>query len=140
METWTKLSQKHDAMLIEGAGGITVPYGPNFTVTDLAKRVQLPLLIVARPDLGTINHVLLTIHYAQSNGLQVAGIIFNGLKTRGLAERTNPALLKEMTDVPLLGIIPWTDRRRDRNHVLSLFRRYLNIDMLIPYIKKEIKQ
>lgn len=134
MEAWYDLSPKHDSMLIEGAGGITVPYGPNFTVIDLAQEVQLPLLLVARPNLGTINHILLTIHYARTHGLYVAGVIFNGLRENGLAEQTNPALLQKMTDVPLLGNIPWTNRKQDREHVQSLFEQYLDVDALIPYI------
>ncbi|MTT32356.1 dethiobiotin synthase [Terrilactibacillus sp. BCM23-1] len=134
MDAWDHLSAKHKSMLVEGAGGITVPYGPHFNVVDVAKRIQLPLLIVARPNLGTVNHILLTIHYAKANGLQVAGIIFNGLKKVGLAEQTNPGLLKQMTDVPLLGSIPWTDRKCDRAHVISLFHEHLNIDALIPYL------
>lgn len=134
LEAWYNLSPKHDSMLIEGAGGITVPYGPNFTVIDLAQEVRLPLLIVARPNLGTINHILLTIHYAKTHGLHVAGVIFNGLRENGLAEQTNPALLQKMTDVPLLGSIPWTDRKLDREHTLSLFQKHLNLDAFIPYI------
>lgn len=99
----------HQLTLIEGAGGLCVPLsGPDFTVADLARKLSLPLIVVARISLGTINHTVLTVAYAKSLGLEVAGIVFNGLKQQelGPAERDNPEVIARMTGVPVLGILP----------------------------------
>lgn len=69
----------------------------------------LPLLVVAQPDLGTINHTLLTVGAARQAGLTVTGIVTNGLKseTAGLAEETSPAEISRFGRVPILGTLPW---------------------------------
>jgi dethiobiotin synthetase len=100
---------RHQLTLIEGAGGLCVPLsGLDFTVADLAQELSLPLIVVARIGLGTINHTVLTVAYAKSLGLEVAGIVFNGLKQQelGPAERDNPEVIAQMTGVPVLGILP----------------------------------
>ena len=72
-------------------------------------RAPLPVLVVARQSLGTINHTLLTIEAARHRGLEVAGVIFNGLddSTAGIAERTNPDVIAKASGVPILGILPY---------------------------------
>ncbi|MGB9813916.1 MAG: dethiobiotin synthase [Thermovenabulum sp.] len=100
---------QHQLTFIEGAGGLCVPLsGPDFTVADLAQELSLPLIVVARIGLGTINHTVLTVTYAKSLGLEVAGIVFNGLKQQelGPTERDNPEVIARMTGVPVLGILP----------------------------------
>ncbi len=102
--------QRHELVLVEGAGGLCVPLsGPDFTVADMARELSLPLLVVARPGLGTINHTVLTVAYARNAGLTVAGIIINGLKPEesGPAEKDNPGVIAAMTGVPVLGIVPY---------------------------------
>jgi len=96
-------------MLVEGAGGIMVPIIGRYLMADLAKLLGLPVLIVARPGLGTVNHTLLTVEYAKARGLQVAGIIINGFKQSeaGLAEKTNLGLIEELSGVPVVGIISY---------------------------------
>lgn len=103
------LSQKHRPMIVEGVGGLLVPLFTGFTVADLAKRLRLPLLIVTRPALGTLNHTALTVHAARSAGLRILGLVVNyATRTRkGLAERTNPAALERLTGVPVLGEVPY---------------------------------
>lgn len=107
-QAYQELCERHDFMLVEGAGGIMVPVVERFLMADLIKMFNLPILIVARPGLGTVNHTLLTVEYARSKGIHVAGIIINGLKESeaGLAERTNPQLVAELSGVPILGVIP----------------------------------
>ena len=62
--------------VVEGVGGLLVPLGPDADVRDLARVLGLPLVIAARPGLGTINHTLLTLEAARSAGLSVAGVVF----------------------------------------------------------------
>jgi len=65
------------AVIVEGVGGLLCPISDTFWVIHLAKMMALPLVIVARPGLGTINHTLLTLHAARSAGLKIAGVVIN---------------------------------------------------------------
>jgi dethiobiotin synthetase len=104
---WEIIKQKHEYFIVEGAGGISVPLGESFLVSDLIKALQLPIIIVARPNLGTINHTFLTVQYATSIGLRVAGIVINGISDNpDLVEKTNPKIIEEICNVPILGITP----------------------------------
>jgi dethiobiotin synthetase len=104
---WDRIKEKHSYFLVEGAGGIAVPLGPDFLVSDLIIALELPTIIVTRPNLGTINHTFLTVKYAQSVGIKVAGIIINGKNNNfDLAEQTNPDVIEKQCGVPILGITP----------------------------------
>lgn len=113
------LQKKYDFLVIEGVGGIQVPITYQNTVsqrkkprvvfvTDIIKKLNLPLIIVSRPTLGTINHTLLTAQYALNKGLKVAGIIINYKNPPGadISEKTNPDIIKELSPVPVLGVLP----------------------------------
>ncbi len=69
-----------DCVVVEGIGGLMCPIADDFWVIHFAKLTGLPLVIVTRPGLGTINHTLLTIHAARSAGLKVAGVVINRYK------------------------------------------------------------
>jgi dethiobiotin synthetase len=64
-----------DALVCEGVGGLLVPLAPRYLVRDLAADLGHPLVIAARPGLGTINHTLLTIEAARAAGLAVAAVV-----------------------------------------------------------------
>jgi dethiobiotin synthetase len=64
-----------DALVAEGVGGLLVPFSAERSVRDLASELGMPLLIAARPGLGTINHTLLTLEAARSAGLEVAAVV-----------------------------------------------------------------
>ncbi|MBM3860831.1 MAG: dethiobiotin synthase [Verrucomicrobia bacterium] len=102
------LATNYQPLLVEGAGGLLVPIRRNYSVADLARALNLPLIIVARLGLGTINHTLLTVRQAQAMGLKIAGIILNDItgSQRGLAEKTNIKAVPELCGVPLLGVVP----------------------------------
>lgn len=108
MDSWNTIKETHDFFIVEGAGGLGVPFGENFLAADVAKAMGFPLLIVARVDLGTVNHTLLTVQIAKNMGLEIAGIVLNGLEEgkQGIAEETNPALIEEMTGIPVLAVLP----------------------------------
>src|SRR5207248_905299 len=67
-----------EPLLVEGAGGWLVPVGPGWTIADLAAALALPVLVVARPGLGTVNHALLTVDAVRRAGLEVAAVVLNG--------------------------------------------------------------
>lgn len=65
-------------LLIEGAGGLLVPLNKQNTILDLIQVLQVPVLLVSRHYLGSINHTLLSIEVLQRRGIPVAGLLFNG--------------------------------------------------------------
>jgi len=67
-------------LIVEGAGGVMVPLNPDCLMTDLIKRLNLPVLVVARSSLGTINHTLMTLFMLRSAGIHVIGVVVNGEK------------------------------------------------------------
>jgi dethiobiotin synthetase len=109
------LSMRHDFMIVEGAGGIMVPLYGTYTYLDLAKKLGIPVLIVARPGLGTINHTLLTIAALTGRKIEIAGIVINYAldQTAGVCEKTSPAMIAKMSNVQITGIIPYGSRRFD---------------------------
>lgn len=106
-DSYNHLSSIHDLVLVEGAGGILVPILDEYTMADLARELGLSLIIVSRPDLGTLNHTTLTVEYAKSQGLTVLGIVISNFPVEpGLAEKTNPQILIQMGGLPILGVLP----------------------------------
>ena len=67
--------EEADLVLVEGAGGLLVPIGPDLDMAELARRLGLPVLVVSRASLGTINHTQLTLQVAAHRGLSVCGVI-----------------------------------------------------------------
>ena len=67
-----------NTLLIEGAGGLMVPLNSKETVADLVKQLNIPLILVSRNYLGSINHTMLSIELLKHKGIEIAGIIFNG--------------------------------------------------------------
>ncbi len=110
-----KLSSIHNFMIIEGAGGIMVPLRRDYTYLDLVRAFRLPVVVVARPGLGTINHTLLTISALRHGGATILGVVVNYARDarRGLAETTSPSVIEEMSGIPVLAIIAHGSRRFD---------------------------
>lgn len=112
MEAFQTLNQRHDIMLIEGAGGLMVPLAEDYFVIDLVCDLNAELLIVSRLGLGTINHTMLTIEQARSRGIVLRGVIFSDTtgKSKSIPEKTNPAEIEKLSGVPVLGTIPYLKR------------------------------
>ena len=105
---WEELASRYDLLVTEGAGGLYVPLRDNdFLVLDMARWLRLPIIVVARAGLGTINHTVLTVKAAQQAGLPVAGVVINRYPAKpSLAEETNPEVITALTDTPILGKVP----------------------------------
>lgn len=131
-----QLTLLHEVVLVEGAGGLLSPITEVETNIDIAAMLGCELIVVARPNLGTINHTLLTVNYASTQGLAVAGIVINGfgMGKIGLAERTNPEEIARFTNAPILGILPWLDgvnvETGDHIGLIENINRHLDLDPL----------
>jgi dethiobiotin synthetase len=94
-------------LMVEGAGGLAVPLTEKETITTLAQKLQLPVVIVARPGLGTVNHTVLTISYAQQMGLKVLGVIMNNYNLNEEADLADNAMMIEnLSGVAVIGKLP----------------------------------
>ena len=108
----TKAKKQCEFIIIEGAGGVRVPITYNFDMADLAKMSGFPVLLVAEPGLGTINHTLLSIDYLKSKGVEVKGFIFSGLKDSDRRNKMildNAATIEKISNVPFQGAVPFKD-------------------------------
>jgi len=107
-EQASALAAKGDLLIVEGAGGLLVPYTSGVTCADIAARLKLPLLVVARTALGTVNHTALTMREAARASLEIAGVILNRTtEAEGPHETGNADLIAELTGHRPLGTLPW---------------------------------
>jgi dethiobiotin synthetase len=97
-----------DVLVVEGVGGIMVPMDAKHTMLDVAAWLKLPAVVVARPNLGTINHTILTVEALRRAGVAVAGVVINRYpaENAGVAEETNPRAIEKWGGVPVLCIVP----------------------------------
>jgi dethiobiotin synthetase len=92
-------------LVVEGAGGLLSPLAEDYTVRDLASALGLPVLIAARPGLGTINHSLLTLRAARAAGLEVRAVVLTPWPAEpSRLEIANRDAIGRMGDVELAGL------------------------------------
>lgn len=104
-----RAAQGADVLVAEGVGGLLVPLNETETIRDLAVALALPVVIAARPGLGTINHCLLTVEAARTAGLDVRGIVFTPWPEAPTAvERSNRETVASMAGVPVSVLGPTT--------------------------------
>jgi dethiobiotin synthetase len=102
------IARDSDVLIVEGVGGIMVPMDAKHTMLDVARWLKLPAVVVARPNLGTINHTLLTVDALRGAKVKVAGVVVNRYPAElpGVAEETNPRAIEKWGKVPVLAIVP----------------------------------
>jgi dethiobiotin synthetase len=89
-----------DALVVEGVGGLLVPLSADHDVRDLAVALGLPLVVAARPGLGTINHSLLTIEAARAAGLDIRAVVLTPWRREpSVMERSNRETIARRGDV-----------------------------------------
>jgi len=120
-ECFNYFDRRYDTVIVEGAGGLFVPLKSEYLVADLARDLKLPLVIAARPGLGTINHTLLTIAAALRAGLAVAGVIINRYPVDpDPVVKDNPKAITFFSGVPVLALVPEIAGLEKREPVLRL--------------------
>ncbi|WP_297209131.1 MULTISPECIES: dethiobiotin synthase [Thermodesulfovibrio] len=117
------LRKKYDFIVVEGVGGLMVPLRKEekkkttfYFVRDLIKELGLSAIIITKPTLGTLNHTILTIEALKSKKIPIKGYIINFSEPakNDIAEKTNPEALRELLDIPFLGIMPYlSDLNKD---------------------------
>jgi dethiobiotin synthetase len=134
LRSFKLLKKRHDIVIVEGAGGILVPIDKDYFFLDLIRDMGIPIIIVARPGLGTINHTLLTIRCAHEYGVPVIGFIINHAKNSrpDPSEKTNPLVIKRLSNVPLIGNFPFIPKLKNNPKGLNTIaiKNYLNLSYL----------
>lgn len=111
-----ELLKRHEVVVVEGVGGLMVPLaeqgGAFYTCKDLLEELECPAIVVARRGLGTINHTLLTCRSALKPPAHFAGLVFSDAQEvdpEDVAAQTSPAVLAEMSGLPVLGQLPYRE-------------------------------
>jgi dethiobiotin synthetase len=104
LSVFHRLRNSRRSLLVEGVGGWLVPLAPGYSAADLAKAMDLPVLLVVRNRLGALNHTLLTLESITNHGLTCGGIVLNNhpADDGDAARNGNRRLLPTLTDVPIL--------------------------------------
>ncbi len=123
---FNKLLSLHEILLVEGIGGIMTPITKNFFVADMIKKMGIETIIVTRATIGTLNHTVMTCKTCKDFGIKIRGLVINNFDEKGTpAEKNSPSTLYELTNIPILGTIPFI---RDLN----------NLEKIIEYVDKNI--
>lgn len=125
-EAYQRLCEEYDFVIVEGAGGLMVPLVGGMLIADLALFLGLPVAVVARPNLGTVNHTLLTTFGAKNLGLTVKGVIINRYpESPNTAESYAPHMIDSLSGAQLLGLFPDIDGKDDREVVTAIVDRLM---------------
>ncbi|HEY7226579.1 MAG TPA: dethiobiotin synthase [Nitrososphaeraceae archaeon] len=105
------LKKKYDFILVEGIGGIMVPITTRVSLQDIIRKMNLPIIIVSRPRLGSINHTILTINACKETKIPILGVIFNQMpKHPNIVESLTPKYIEKLTHIRTISIIPNMDK------------------------------
>ena len=142
LQAYQVLIERYDSLLVEGVGGVIAPLWQDYLLADLMAELSLPIIIVTRPNLGTINHTVLTVEYIRQRGLEVAGIIINGWNESevGILEKSNEEYITRLTKAPILGKFPYSPQIAAGDvqaiELARLAEKYLQMDEIISITKR----
>ena len=117
------------ALIVETAGGLMVPITRNYLQIDQIKKWDLPIILVCKSGLGTLNHTLLSIEALKKRNIKILGLVINGEK-----HLDNPKTLTEFSDLPIIAEFPFIQKVDSNN--LDILWEELNIkNKLITLLK-----
>jgi len=134
------LKSRYDYIVAEGCGGIAVPLRDDgYMLRRLIQELGCACVLVARTGLGTINHTLLTVSYAQSRGIAIEGIIMNGY-TRSPLEDDNIETIRKLAGLPVLCAVPALEGvdvdRRETGNLRNVFGRIMTAETIIQAMRE----
>jgi dethiobiotin synthetase len=107
LSVFQRIRRRHEFVVVEGIGGIMVPLTNSYLLGDFVKLLGLQLIVVSRPNLGSVNHTLLTVNACKKYGLDIVGIIINRMPTKpDIVESMTPQFIRKLTGIPIIAIIP----------------------------------
>lgn len=135
LEGYKKLEEKYDFIIAEGSGGAVVPLiRNNYYMYDLIKDLHIPVVIVARAGVGTINHTVLTVEFLRNKGIDIKGVIINGYEGN-FYEDDNMRVIKEITGLEIISVINKVKEKEYKSFVEKSREEYEN-NISIEKIKK----
>jgi len=142
IKSFKELENRHELLLVEGIGGLFVPIRRDYFVADLVRDLAIPIVVVSRNSLGTINHTLLTLKQAEYFGIEILGVIFNNLDTKkDLSKKTNPETICKLANVDNLGSIAFIKNlsveRQEFGDLLRQANKYIRLELIIKKLNKE---
>lgn len=113
------LKKQYDTVLVEGAGGVLVPYSQEAYLIDIAAQLHLPIVLVASTALGSINQTLLSIEAIRSRKLNLMGVFFTASSPDILPEiqQDTPQIIRKLSGEKILGILPYSDTPEILNNI-----------------------
>jgi dethiobiotin synthetase len=139
VENGKKILAAHDISIVEGVGGIAAPLTPSYLVKDFFVDLGVPVIIVVKPVLGSVNHLALTAEYMKNYGIKTAGIIVNCWDEgrAGILERSNISYYEALTGLPILGKLPVLppDVLRNRKELALAAEKNISIDKILARIR-----
>ena len=124
LQSFRKLSNLHEMLLVEGMGGVMTPILNNYYITNLIKEMKIPTIIIARSKVGTVNHTIMTVKSCEKFKIPIKGIIINNFD-KGYSIKQLKNDLEGLTGVPVLGSIPFLKDLNDAS-LYRIFKK--NID------------
>jgi len=125
-ESFQRLNLLHAHVLVEGAGGLLVPLSGKRSMADLIAFLEIPVLLVARLGLGTLNHTLLSLDYLAHRGIPIVGVVLSQTHRKtDLSTKYNRSTLSQWTEVPVWGVVDFIARPNVRTEVLEGIRSAL---------------
>jgi dethiobiotin synthase len=109
-----------EPLIAEGAGGVLVPINEKQLMVDLMRQLKLPVILVARTALGTINHTLLSLAALRKAGLEVRGVVLSGERNRD-----NLRAIEYYGKVGVVGSVPKL-ARINRDTLLKTFQKHFD--------------
>lgn len=107
LKAFEALQSQADVVVVEGAGGFLVPINESLTMADLAKALNIPVVLVVGIRLGCISHALLTVQAIEAKGLHLAGWVANRIDPNMAVLEENIATLKLMIQAPCIADVSW---------------------------------
>ncbi|HEY5682563.1 MAG TPA: dethiobiotin synthase [Sulfuricaulis sp.] len=107
LDSFERLKEKSSWVVVEGVGGWRVPLGEVLTMADVARDMQLPVILVIGLRLGCLNHALLTVEAIRRDGLELAGWVANAIDPTMTHAQENIQALEKRLPAPLLGSFPY---------------------------------
>ncbi|MDP3787168.1 MAG: dethiobiotin synthase [Candidatus Omnitrophota bacterium] len=122
IKSFNFLSRHFDLVIIEGVGGVLVPFTDKRLVIDIVKEVDLPVVIVAGNKLGAINHTLLTIEALRARKIRIVGLVFNNLRKEDKRIlKDNPRIIGALSGQEIFGTLSWEPSHK------KLYKRFAPI-------------
>lgn len=124
IRSFDEMKRRHNFIIVEGAGGILTPLSRQSSMLDLMKALALPVLVVARPGLGTLNHSLLTLRELRRAKLNITGVVLNYSNNarKTIIEKDNRANIEKLGHVRVIAELPYIRKCRRLKNGSAYFK------------------